>query len=171
MEDKYKYFRFLAYVIEIFVFFVVQQTPGLIPTVLGGRPMLLLPILVTIAMFENETVGLFFGLLIGVISDIGLWNVIGFYGIIFAIIGYVIGLLAVNFLRTNLITALIASLAAIIVSYGMYYLFAYVFKGYDGMAYVFVNHFLSRMVYTLVLSPVFYFFNKAIAIQIRQRDA
>lgn len=170
MTDKHKYFRFLAYSLEILAFFVIQQTPRLMPEVFGERPMLLLPILVTIAIFENEIVGLFFGLGIGIMADIGLWSIIGFYSIIFAIVGYFIGVLVVNFIRTNLITAMIVSFSVVALTYGIYFLLAYVLKFYDVPLYVLTHHFLSRMLYTWIMTPIFYFFNKAIAIQIRKRE-
>lgn len=171
MTDKYKYFRFITYTIEILAFFIVQQTPGLIPNILGERPMLLLPILVTIAIFEGEMAGLFFGLIIGILSDVGLWDIIGFYAIIFMVMGYFISILATNFFKANLITALIVASITILISYLLYYIFAYVLKFYDAAGYAFVRHFLLRMLYTLMVTPVFYFFNKAIALQLRRKDA
>lgn len=170
MADKYKYIRWLAYIIEILVFFVIQQTPGLIPEIFGGRPLLLLPILVGIAMFETEITSLFFGLFIGILLDVGLWDIIGFYAILFAVLGYVISVLAANLFQTNLLTSVIVTAVCIIIVYSLYYLFCYVLKFYDAPIYEFVNHFLARMAYTLVLSPIVYFFNKALALQVRAKD-
>ena len=170
MENRYRYLRYLAYLIEIIVFFIVQQTPGLIPEVLGGRPVLLLPILVSIALFEDEMTGLWFGLLIGILLDVSLWDVIGVYAILYTAIGYFLGLLAVNFLKTNLITTLLMTASTVIVIYGLSFLLTVLLKQYDGAAFVFVNHYLSRMAYTLALSPIFYFFNKALALGIRVRE-
>ena len=131
MTDKHKYFRFLAYSIEVLAFFIIQQTPRLMPEIFGEKPMLLLPILVTIAIFENEIVGLFFGLGIGILADIGLWSIIGFYSIIFTIVGFFIGILVVNFIHTNLLTTIIVSFVVIVITDGFYFLLAYVLKFYD----------------------------------------
>ncbi len=170
MENRYRHLRCLAYLIEIIVFFIVQQTPGLLPEVLGGRPVLLLPILVSIALFEDEMTGLWFGLLIGILLDVSLWDVIGVYAILYTAIGYFLGLLAVNFLKTNLITTLLMTASTVIVIYGLSFLLTVLLKQYDEAAFVFVNHYLSRMVYTLALCPIFYFFNKALALGIRVRE-
>ncbi len=170
MTDKHKYFRFLAYSIEVLAFFIIQQTPRLMPEIFGEKPMLLLPILVTIAIFENEIVGLFFGLGIGILADIGLWSIIGFYSIIFTIVGFFIGILVVNFIHTNLLTTIIVSFVVIVITYGFYFLLAYVLKFYDAPMYVLIHHFISRMLYTWAMTPIFYFFNKAIAVQIRKAE-
>ena len=36
--NRYKGIRFFAYVLEILVLFMVQETPGLLPPILGARP-------------------------------------------------------------------------------------------------------------------------------------
>ena len=52
--DFNKVARYLAYTLEILVLFMVQETPGLLPSVLGVRPVLLFPAVMAIAMFETE---------------------------------------------------------------------------------------------------------------------
>ena len=49
---RFRVLRYIAYTIEIIVFFIIQQTPGLIPSVYGILPTLLIPIACSIAMFE-----------------------------------------------------------------------------------------------------------------------
>ena len=41
--SRYKGIRFFAYFLEILVLFMVQETPGLMPSVYGVRPTLLIP--------------------------------------------------------------------------------------------------------------------------------
>ena len=59
--DFNKVARYLAYTLEILVLFMVQETPGLLPSVLGVRPVLLFPAVMAIAMFETEVPALAFG--------------------------------------------------------------------------------------------------------------
>ena len=49
--NRYKGIRFFAYVLEILVLFMVQETPGLLPPILGARPVLLIPAALSIAFF------------------------------------------------------------------------------------------------------------------------
>ena len=48
--ERLKYLRYFAYTIEILVFFMVQETPGLVPDLFGARPVLLIPVALSIAM-------------------------------------------------------------------------------------------------------------------------
>ena len=47
--SRYKGIRFFAYFLEILVLFMVQETPGLMPSVYGVRPTLLIPAALLIA--------------------------------------------------------------------------------------------------------------------------
>lgn len=71
MERRYQVIRYFAYSIELLVLFIIQETPGLIPAVFGARPILLIPVAVSIAMFENELPAMFFGLAFGLFLDFG----------------------------------------------------------------------------------------------------
>lgn len=170
MSNKYKFLRHFAYIVEILVCFIVQDTPGLVPSIMGGRPIFLISVLVTIAIFENEIVGLSFGLFIGILLDFGLFDIVGFHAIILALIGYFVGILSVNVIKNNFITAFIIIFVSTIVFYLFNFLFLYVLRGFGDNLYAFLNHYLSRIVYSLVLSPLFYIFTRAIALQIRQNE-
>ena len=62
---RFRVLRYIAYTIEIIVFFIIQQTPGLIPSVYGILPTLLIPIACSIAMFEGPVCSLFYGVFSG----------------------------------------------------------------------------------------------------------
>lgn len=170
MSNRYKFLRYFAYVVEILVCFIIQQTPGLVPSIMGGRPIFLVSILVTIAIFEDELVGMSFGLFIGVLLDFGLFDVVGFHAIILGLIGYFVGVLSVNVIKNNFLTAFITITASNIVFYLLSFLFLYVLRGFGDNLYAFVNHYISRIVYSIVLSPLFYFFTKLIALHIRPSE-
>ena len=52
--DKRKIIRYLAYTLEIWVLFILQETPGLMFRLWGERPSLLFLSVIAIAQFENE---------------------------------------------------------------------------------------------------------------------
>ena len=102
-----KYLRWFAYIIEIIIFFAIQQTPGLIPLAFGSKPILLIPILISIALFEDEITGLWFGVFIGLLMDFGFSNILGFNCILMAIFGYLLGFISANFIKVNLLSGFI----------------------------------------------------------------
>ena len=61
MALKYKVIRCVAYTIEIILLFILQELPYLMPSLLGVRPLLLIAAPMTIAILENEKIGLGFG--------------------------------------------------------------------------------------------------------------
>lgn len=170
MKTHYKYFRWAAYVIEILILFVLQQTAGLIPEIYGQRPIILIPVLLTIAMFENERVGAGFGIFIGFIMDIGYGKVLGYNAIILAIIGYIVGAMAVNFIKTNLLTIMLVSAVCVFVVLSFQFIFFYAIKGYGELVYTFQNHYLPRMFYTIMITPIVYYFNLAFALDIKPKE-
>ena len=170
MDNKYRYIRWFAYVIEILVFFAIQQTPGLIPEIFGERPILLIPILVSIALFEDEMTGLWFGVFIGLLMDFGISNVLGFSCIFMTIFGYLLGLISVNFIKVNILTYMISIIIISAVLYLSYFVFGYLPHMYGGNSYILLNNYLPRFGYTVLISPIFYFFNKTIAIQLQPKE-
>ena len=93
MALKYKVIRCVAYTIEIILLFILQELPYLMPSLLGVRPLLLIAAPMTIAILENEKIGLGFGVFAGLLMDMGYGSVIGFHAIVLGVLGFFIGLL------------------------------------------------------------------------------
>ena len=170
MENRYKYIRWFADIIEIIVFFAIQQTPGLIPEIFDAKPVLLIPILVSIALFEDEFAGLWFGVFIGLLMDFGCSSVLGFNCILMAIFGYSVGLISINFIRVNILTSMISVIIVSAIVYLNHFVFGYLPHMYGENIYILLNNYLPRFGYTVLVSPIFYFFNKAIAIQVQPKE-
>lgn len=166
MERRFKIFRYIIYSTELLVLFVLQGIPNLIPELFGGRPSLILPAVLTIAMFEPKLPALLFGLAGGLLTDMGNGGVIGFFAIIMTIFCYFISHLTSELIRTRLLVAMAISFAAILSTLCLHFLFFYVLCGYGSNGYFFVSHYISRIVYTVALTPIFYYINKTLALKI-----
>lgn len=162
MDKRYTIFRYIAYSLEILILYVLQGTPVLIPEIFGGRPLFLIPVALTIAFFENEVTAMFFGLACGVLLDVGMGGNLGFYTIIMTLSGFIIG----NIFRDYMVVSFINAMAFCSAFSGgiicLYFLLFYIFAGRGEVDYYFVNHYLSRIIYTIAVSPVFYFLNKSL---------
>ncbi len=166
--DRYKTLRWFAYFIELIIFYIVQNTPGLLPEFLGARPLLLVSTALSIAMFEGETAGVGVGLIAGLLIDFSAGTILGFHAIVLVILCFFVGLLTMNLIRTNLFTALFVSAIAIPIVYLLQWLFYYAIWDYGDSGYALVNHVLPRMLYTFLTVPVVYFFNRAIGHRLRE---
>lgn len=63
---------------------MVQETPGLIPELFGARPVLLIPVALSIALFEGERPSMMFGLFSGLLIDFGIGGALGFHALLLA---------------------------------------------------------------------------------------
>lgn len=168
--NKYKYIRYFAYTIEILAIFVLQETPGLIPELYGGRPLLLIPAALSIAMFESVGAGMGFGILCGLLLDFGAGSLLGFYGLLLSVVCYFVALIAANLIQTNFLTAMITFLTVCAGIFLLHWFFFYLLSDYEYPLYALTAHYIPRFVYTLGVSPVLYYFNRAFAVQIRPND-
>lgn len=170
MALKYKIIRCVAYTIEIIILFVLQEIPYLMPSLLGVRPLLLIAAPMTIAILENEKMGLGFGIFAGLLMDMGYGPVVGFYAIMLGLLGFFIGLLAVNLVKTNVLTSLLCTAVAVFTVISLHFVFFYLLQGYDMAAHAYQKYYLPMMLYSFLPTPVLYYFNKAFVVGVRERE-
>lgn len=167
----YKCIRYFAYFIEIIVLYIIEQIPNFIPDINGAGPLLVIPVVYIIALFEGEKVALFFGFFTGILLDISSSGRIGFYTIVLAITAYILGVTARYIIETvNFFNVLIGSLLSLFIVYLLYFLIMFIMKGNQEAIYAFMNYYLVGMVYTFLTVPLLYFFNRALAINIRREE-
>ena len=158
--QKLKFFRYLAYSIEILTFFVLGSTPNLLPEIFGATPCLLLSLALTIAVFENEVPAMFFCVACGVLTDLGFSNSIGLFTISLAIVGFILGFCANNIIAANFYNVMLTALIVVSAVLSLHFVFTFVIKGYSNAGVYYVNHYISRIVQTVLCTAVFYFINK-----------
>ncbi|MDR1628165.1 MAG: hypothetical protein LBR79_05270 [Oscillospiraceae bacterium] len=159
--------RWLIYLLEIILFYVLERNCGLIPEIFGGRPIILIPVFISIAIFEKEYVSMFFGIIIGAFLDVSISGFIGSQTAFLFILGYILGVLFTYFIDLNFLAFFLTSLIMIPVIIGYRFLFFYIIPGFDNIPYAFLHHLVPSVVYTAVISPVIYFVNRYIAYHIR----
>ncbi len=157
---KLVFYRYLFYSIEILVLFVLGSTPNFIPEIFGAKACLLLPVAITIAVFEHELPAMFFGLACGVLTDLGYSNSIGTFAIGLTIVCFVLGFCANNFIAANFYNVMLSAFVIISVLISLHFVFVYIFAGYDDAGTYFVNHYISRIVLTVLCAIPLYFINK-----------
>ncbi|MGN0519061.1 MAG: hypothetical protein ACI4II_10105 [Acutalibacteraceae bacterium] len=160
---KYTTVKWIVYMAEIIIFCVIQGTPGLVPTIHGQKPILLIPVAITIALFCNERSGMVFAMICGLMLDTASSNILGFFAMLLLVFGFLEGYMSVNYIKISLMTAMIwVTLAVPIILY-LHYFFFYKVSHYGANDDYFFTHYLPRMIYTWAVTPVFYFLNKLIS--------
>lgn len=167
---KYTVLRRFAFALEIFVVFVLQETPGLIPTLWGAKPVAVIPAVLAVAMFEEEVPAAFFGLFGGLLIDFGFGSMLGFHAMILAAVCYCLAHMAADLVQTNLLTAMLMALAVCAALTLLHWACFYVLPGYQDIGYALVRHYSPIFLYTAAIMPVSYYFNRALSLQICEKE-
>lgn len=165
LENKNIYIRRSLYAAVIIIAAMLQNTRGLFPEIFGVRAMLLIPAVVCIGMHERNIAGLFFGLFAGLLWDAFSAGPQNLNAILLSAAGYFCGLLIGTVMRNNIMTALLLSTGCIFIYNTVYWLFAYVVKGYDNAFGVYLKFYLPSVLYTVILMPVFYYIVRTIKLK------
>lgn len=160
MEGKLKFLRYVAYAIEIIVLYVISGTPGFMPEIMGAKPLLLLPVAITIAVFESEITAMIFGLICGALCDVGFGTDIGFYTITLTLLCFAFGYCARNFFVTNFVNAMVIGSVTVTVLLVLHFLIFAVGSEMPNLGAHFLRHYLIRILYTLLFLPPLFWFNR-----------
>ena len=161
MRDFNRVIRCLAYTLELLVLLMLQESPGLLPPIYGVRPVLLLPAVIAIALFEEEIPAMAFGIVGGLFCDFGLAGALGFHGAALAVLCFFISLQSRSVMQVNLATALLTGAWSIGLTVCAQWFFLYYFT-YSMPGYAFTHHYLPKYFYTMLFVPLLYLLNKAL---------
>lgn len=162
IRDLNKLIRYLAYVLELLVLFMLQETPGLLPSIFGARPVLLFPAVVAIAMLEPEVPALLFGVVGGLFCDFGLSGMLGFHALVLGVLCFFISLVIRTYLQNNMATAILTGVWSIGLVVLAQWFFLYFFQ-YSYTAYALTHHYLPKYFYTLLFLPLLYLLNRGLS--------
>ena len=162
IRDLNKLIRYLAYVLELLVLFMLQETPGLLPSIFGARPVLLFPAVVAIAMLEPEVPALLFGVVGGLFCDFGLSGMLGFHALVLGVLCFFISLVIRTYLQNNMATAILTGVWSIGLVVLAQWFFLYFFQ-YSYPAYALTHHYLPKYFYTLLVLPLLYLLNRGLS--------
>lgn len=162
IRDLNKLIRYLAYVLELLVLFMLQETPGLLPSIFGARPVLLFPAVVAIAMLEPEVPALLFGVVGGLFCDFGLSGMLGFHALVLGVLCFFISLVIRAYLQNNMATAILTGVWSIGLVVLAQWFFLYFFQ-YSYPAYALTHHYLPKYFYTLLFIPLLYLLNRGLS--------
>lgn len=146
-------FKWVCVSLIILICFSIMTTGG--PG--KAKPILLLPVVIAVAMSENELVAGIIGAVCGMLTDLALGKFLGVNAMLFLIFGVLASFLFLNLVKRNFInTVLLTAIAAVI--HGLLdFFFFYVIWGYEDLSVVFLHITLLSALYTVISSAVLYF--------------
>jgi rod shape-determining protein MreD len=166
----YSAYRLIAHALCLTVLFILQQTPNLLPKLLGRTPNLVLAAFPIIILLETPKTSAWFGFFIGLILDSCLGESVGIQPVILCVLGYWLSSISSRYFRKNFLAAIVVSTTFLLLFYHLQFLCLYILKGYEDAEYSYLKHQSITMLYTWVFVPIFYFFNKIFISKIRDSD-
>ncbi|MBQ9743414.1 MAG: rod shape-determining protein MreD [Ruminococcus sp.] len=160
MEGKLKYLRYIAYIVEILVLYVLSGTPGFMPSIMGVKPIILLPVALTIAVFEGEVPAMLYGALCGALCDIGSGTDLGLYTLTLTIMCFVLGYCASNFFVANFLNTSIIGVFCLAALFALHFFVFCVIPEVPDLREMFLRRYLIRYIYTLLFLFPLYWFNR-----------
>ncbi len=156
--------KWIAYGLELFLVYVIQCTPNLLPSFLGVKPLLLVVTAISISMFEGDGPGMWIGLSAGLLMDLQGGNKgFGFNAIVLMLICFACGSLVVFLMRNNIVSAVVLALSGLFVIGLLRWFFFYVLTGAPKAGYYLYAVLLPQIVYTTLAMPIAFYFNRAIS--------
>lgn len=162
-ERKNSFLKYLAFTIEILIFYIIEGIPNFVPELLNEKPLFLLPIALSIAVFEREISSMFFGMVCGLLIDFGVSSHFGFYTFSLVIVCFFVGYIVGKIFYAKLILFLIINVIFVPLLISLNFFFKYIFMGYNCTLSYYINHTLPVICFTLILVPFFYELNKLIS--------
>lgn len=166
---KYKIFRYFAYTLEVIIFFIFERTQNLIPGLFGEKPIIIVPILLMIALFEGEKAGLGFGLFIGLLIETNTSYNFGFFVVLLGILGYIVGLISKDVINVNFPTAMMISSISLFIFFIFSFFYYTSTESYHGAFYVFWRHYLLKITLSSLTLPLVYYLNRPLAIILNEQ--
>jgi rod shape-determining protein MreD len=153
--------KWATYTIAFIIIFIFQFTPYLLPKIFDISPLLLIPAVICIAMFEGEAVGAVFGIVAGILWDSQSGRVFGFNCLFLMIFGIIIGLLIQYLFHNTVVSALLFTLLATVILELITWYFFYSIYGDNQIVFALLQVILPTTIYTLLLSiPIYIGFRK-----------
>ena len=149
-------YRKITMVLLILVSYLIQSTMiGILP--MGGvAPNLLIILTSSFGFMRGKKDGMFIGFISGLIIDILFGKIIGFYALIYLVIGYLNGFFASIFYPEDIKLPMVLITSSELVYCFLIYVFRFLIQGKLRFGYYFVHVILPEIVYTLFVTIIVY---------------
>lgn len=147
--------RRVIFAAAIIICAIIQNTGKLANGAFDSHAFLLLPLVVSISMFEREIASALFGAFAGLLWDLSA-GADGFNTLVIMLICAVCSILINRLMQNNIVTALVLSVSSIAVYMFLYIVICIVLDGGGYPLSQVVRFYLPSFIFTSVFIPAFY---------------
>lgn len=156
------YIKWTLYYLILVLLLALQTTPSFL-SIAGIKPVLLVPFVVSVCMFEEIVPSAVFSMVAGLLWDVTSQKLLGFNALILLCLGMFVSMICIHYLHTKLINAAAFCAVVMLVQGLLDYLFHFGVWGVEGASNVLLWNILPTAGYTLIFIVGFYYLVKAIS--------
>ncbi len=149
-------YRKITMLLLILLSYLIQSTLIRILPMGGVAPNLLIILTSCFGFMRGKKDGMFIGFISGLIIDILFGNVIGFYALVYIVIGYLNGFFASIFYPEDIKLPMVLITSSELLYCFMVYVFRFLIQGKLRFGYYFLHVILPEIVYTLFITIIIY---------------
>ncbi len=143
--------------IMIIVCFLLQSTIFKALAIASVSPNLLIVLTASFGLMRGKKEGLFVGFFSGLLIDLLFGSVIGFYALIYMVIGFCNGFFKQSFFPDEIRLPIILIALSDFFSNLLVYFFLFWFRGRFAFGYYLLHTILPELVYTMIVAILLYF--------------
>lgn len=164
-EKLLPFIKWAIYYLLLIIFYSLQTTPRLFEF-FGIKPLLMVPLVVCVCMYEGAMSSSVFAMFAGLLWDISSDKLFGFNAVILLCCGLLISLSCIFYLRTKLINSIGFCAVAALLQGFLDYVFYYAIWNYSDSSIIFIERILPSIGYTIIVTPLFYFLIRIISLKL-----
>lgn len=149
--------KWVIYSILVLLSAVFQGTPHLLPMIASVMPLIVIPCVITIAMFEGETAGAAFGISGGLLWDIENWRAFGFNAFFLMLMCIFVALLIQNLFRNTIVSGILFCACAAFIQQVVTWFFFIYLAGSEQFLVSLFRIILPTVAYTVLFELLFYY--------------
>ena len=149
-------YRKITMLILILIGYLIESTMLRILPIGGVAPNLLIILTSCFGFMRGKNDGMFIGFISGLVIDILFGSVIGFYALIYMVIGYLNGFFASIFYPEDIKLPMVLITSSELIYCFLVYVFRFLVQGKLNFGYYFLHVILPEIVYTVFVTIIIY---------------
>ena len=141
---------------EIIIAYLLQSTIFPVLSIGDIVPNLLIIITVCAGYMKGKVEGLFVGLACGLLTDISYGSLLGLYGMVYMVIGYLNGYVSKFYYKEDFAIPMLLIGASNFMSGFVYYVFEFLLRGKTNVIFYIRRIIVPELVYTVAVSIILY---------------
>ena len=149
-------YRKITMLLLILIAYLIQSTMIRILPMGGVAPNLLIILTSSFGFMRGKKEGMFIGFISGLVMDVLFGNIIGFYALVYMVIGYLNGFFATIFYPEDIKLPVALIMSSELVYCFLIYFFRFLIQGKLRFGYYFLHVILPEIVYTIFVTIIVY---------------